>query len=125
MSIYKGVGFSFDSDETGIPPVKIDLDLLGDSITQILMTGKGERVCRPDFGSFLQRIVFENVGSSGLVGRIKDEIVSSIKQWEPRVAVEASDIVVEISGSQVTITVNYKFMDQTGQVIQTIQTITS
>lgn len=54
------------------------------SIRTLLLTARGERVMRPDFGSALGDFLFENIDAT-TVALIKREVVSTIERYEPRV----------------------------------------
>lgn len=70
--------------QTGINQVKSDLLVL-------LLTEPGERVMLPDFGTPLKQFFFEP-NDIDVSERVKDVIATSIKNWEPRVAVTQIDV---------------------------------
>ena len=57
----------------------------------ILETGRGERVMRPDFGAGLEGFLFEpiNTTTSSL---IRQRVEESLITWEPRIRIEALDV---------------------------------
>jgi len=57
-------------------------------------TQPGERLMRPDFGCDLDQFMFENY-SEGLISAIESTIRVSISRYEPRVQIDAIDIVVK------------------------------
>ncbi|HEX8144695.1 MAG TPA: GPW/gp25 family protein [Pyrinomonadaceae bacterium] len=57
-----------------------------ESIHIILMTAKGERVMRPDFGSGLYDFVFASM-SVTVMGSIQAAIKDALVKWEPRAQV--------------------------------------
>lgn len=57
-----------------------------ESIHLILMTAKGERVMRPDFGSGLYDFVFASM-SVTVMGSIQAAVKDALVQWEPRAQV--------------------------------------
>jgi phage baseplate assembly protein W len=70
--------------QTGINQVKSDLLVL-------LLTEPGERVMLPEFGTPLKQFFFEP-NDAEVADRVKDVIATSIKNWEPRVAVTQIDV---------------------------------
>ena len=67
------------------------------SIYIILMTRLNERAMSPNFGSSLQNFVFELPDAAALA-LLRNEIVSSLIEWEPRVV----DVDVDADTSQIT-----------------------
>lgn len=61
-------------------------DVIKSSIFTILSTNKGERVCVPEFGSNLLRLLFE---PNDIVTRnlMRQVVVEDVSRWEPRVTV--------------------------------------
>lgn len=83
-------------------------DNIEESIKVILMTGKGERVMRPDFGSNLNRFVFESIDYGNLV-QIENEVKDALRQWEPRIAdVEAEARQKKGAGNIIEIHISYR-----------------
>jgi len=57
---------------------------IAEAIRIIIWTAKGERVMRPDFGSGIERYVFE--GTDDMTLRlIESEVAEAVRIWEPRV----------------------------------------
>ena len=56
------------------------------SIADILLTAKGSRVMRRDYGSNLYRLIDRPI-SSGLLLQLSCACVMALKQWEPRIIV--------------------------------------
>lgn len=76
-------------------PLKLDAGLgrfrrlteeeeIAQSVRLILSTNRGERPCRPKFGSRLAQYAFEPV-STTLKTQIRLEIISALQAWEPRI----------------------------------------
>jgi len=61
------------------------------SIRALLLTGQGQRIMRPDFGSRLGAYLFENIDAT-TVSLIKSEIIDTVGLYEPRV--EITDVIV-------------------------------
>jgi Bacteriophage baseplate protein W len=89
---YTGFAFPFQKNETGLPAVSTDEVLIKQSILQILLTGVGERIMRPTFGSNVYRFVFEP-NDTPLEALIQTEIKDALSKWEPRVALQNVTVV--------------------------------
>lgn len=57
---------------------------IAQSVRMILMTRRGERPYRPDFGARLDRFAFENMDTTTR-NLIRQEVVSALQTWEPRI----------------------------------------
>ena len=88
----KGVSFPFSFDPTGGVAVSDEKKRIEGSILQILWTRRGERFMRPDFGSRLPELVFEE-NDQVLKGLIRHDVVEALRKWEKRVVVTGVDFV--------------------------------
>ena len=57
---------------------------IAQSVRMILTTKQGERPCRPEFGTKLDRFAFENMDTT-TCNLIRQEVVASLQKWEPRI----------------------------------------
>ena len=57
------------------------------AILNLLLTQKGERIYDPEYGSDLKSHLFEPL-DFGTAGTIKDEIVRTLKNYEPRISID-------------------------------------
>jgi len=55
-----------------------------EAIQIILMTKRGERVMRPEFGSRLHEYVYEVLNYT-TINSIKNEVIDTLTYWEPRI----------------------------------------
>ncbi|MCC2685775.1 MAG: baseplate protein [Paenibacillaceae bacterium] len=81
----KGWKFPIEVDEaTGrIKQSEYEEDI-AEAIRIIIWTAKGERIMRPDFGSGIERYLFE--GTDDMTLRLlESEIEEAVRIWEPRV----------------------------------------
>jgi phage baseplate assembly protein W len=89
---FKDISMTFQSN-----PLNSDLIALKNesaisrSIRNIVFTLPGEKFFNPNFGSRVSRILFENVDEI-TASNIRDEIASSIVNYEPRV--DLNDVIV-------------------------------
>ena len=64
-----------------------NLKSLKDCIIQLIMTGRGARVMRPDYGTDLRASVFEPM-TEDMIDSLKQQILQTISKYEPRVIVK-------------------------------------
>jgi len=99
---FKGIAFPFRKGATSSPEKTEDAELIKQSIIQILLTERGERVFRPDFGSGLLSRVFDN-NDAMFESLIQAEVFSAIGKWEPRAIVQGVEVKREDSTAIVTV----------------------
>ena len=121
---FRGVAFPFKKDSVALPAPVTDDELVKQSLLQILLTARGERVMRPEFGCDLYSFVFEN-NDELLAQLLRAEISAAITRFEPRAALE--DVAFEREGSNLIVYVQYRVVStrtlNTVQVaIPTVQT---
>ncbi len=63
-----------------------------EAIRLIVMTGKGERVMRPDFGCGLREYLFQGLDYE-TVTQMRAEIEEALTVWEPRITEIEADVV--------------------------------
>ena len=71
----------FLAKQTGINQIKADL-------LSLLLTNPGERVMLPEFGTPLDRLIYEQ-NDSILASQAKSVIADSIRTWEPRIVIQS------------------------------------
>jgi Bacteriophage baseplate protein W len=75
-------------------------------VRQVLLTAKGQRVNRPDFGAGLRSLLFEPV-SEATKTMLRATVLEALRQWlDPVLTVEAVD--VEVVETTVEVTVAYR-----------------
>ena len=83
----RGIRFPLQfSERTDGQEESTDLDRIRESIIQILETRPGERLMRPEFGSRVKDLVFEQ-NDAVLKGLLRFHISDAIKRWEKRIVV--------------------------------------
>ena len=81
----KGWKFPIEVDEaTGRIKMSEHEEDIAEAIRIIIWTAKGERIMRPDFGSGMERYIFESTDDMTL-RLIESEIEEAVRIWEPRV----------------------------------------
>ena len=105
MARIKGISVPFKFTKRGYPESCVDEKCLHDSVFTILSTIPGERVMRPDFGSFLRIVLFESI-SQATGFRARAEVFRAIAVWEPRVSVQ--DVLFELDDTTITVHVTWR-----------------
>ena len=107
MTAPKGIDVPFRFDDVNGSPASVEgVATLDRSIRTILLTTPGERVYRPEFGSWLRTLVFANM-STGTAFQAKAEVERALRQFEPRI--EVIDVLFELVGdNRVELTINWR-----------------
>ncbi len=101
----RGLNVPFRFTQRGYPEACVNEKCLHDSIFSILSTIPGERVMRPEFGSYLRLLVFDNL--TRITGyRARAEVYRAIAAWEPRVVVD--DVLFELEDTTITVHVVWR-----------------
>ena len=79
------------------------------SIRNIVFTSPGEKIFNPEFGSEISKVLFENIDEISAIS-IKDEIETSIRNYEPRVNLEEVDIEPDYDNNQFDVRINYRIV---------------
>jgi phage baseplate assembly protein W len=81
-------------------------DLVRQSVLLILATEPGERVMRPDFGCGLSAYLMEPNSPATRAGIARD-VAAALRRWEPRIEVDAVDVVPTDDAATVLVSVAY------------------
>ena len=86
-----------------------DKSAIAQSITNLLMTKKGERPFQPTLGAGLQDMLFEPL-DYGSAAMIKQEIAKCINKYEPRVRVQKIYCEVDFDNNGYNVEMQYKIV---------------
>lgn len=95
MTVYQDLDLNF-----GIHPIKKDLVTLQDanaiirSVYNLLLTNHYERPFRPELGSNIRKMLFENITPS-TAQTIHRFIEETIRNFEPRVTIQRLDVIAK------------------------------
>ena len=67
-----------------------------EAIRTILLTNRGERMMRPDFGASLVDFLFEPISSSTME-LLRTRVTEALIDWEPRIDIESVTVTVDDS----------------------------
>lgn len=72
------------------------------SLLHLLLTEPGERVGRPTYGVGLRRYLFE-LNNVATRSKMREQIVSAIRAWEPRVSLASVDVIPDSENPNVVL----------------------
>ena len=99
-----------------------NLRSLRDCVVQLIMTSRGARVMRPDFGTDLRASVFDPLDVE-MIDTLREQILQTISRYEPRVIVKR--IALTPDHEQQTLRVEpTKIILVTSKVCRTYQALT-
>ena len=108
---FKGIGLPNNSYP--YPKIKLEEDLIFDSVITILLTKKGQRLFAPTFGSDLWKVLFQPADNATAT-MAEQYIWDALRLWEPRIQV----LDVRVGVKEHTLTVYIKYMIITvGEVV--------
>ena len=99
------LGLSFPMMLNGIGGVLTQSENLGalrDGIIQLIMTSRGARVMRPDYGTDLRKSVFEPMDTTTLQ-TLRGQITQTIATYEPRAVVQQLNLIPDEDRNSLTI----------------------
>jgi len=105
MTRIRGISVPFKFTKRGYPESCVDEKCLHDSVFTILSTMPGERVMRPDFGSYLRVILFDSI-TKATGFRARAEVFRAIAVWEDRVSVQ--DVLFELDDTTIIVHVTWR-----------------
>ena len=105
---FKDVSMSFEKNPLNDDLVSLsDTSAIARSIRNIVFTSPGEKFFNPDFGSRVSESLFENVDNVSALA-IKDEIKSSIINFEPRVNLLDTIVASNPDDNEMNVTIEYE-----------------
>ena len=107
---YKDISMSFETNPLNDDLVSLTAtSAIARSIRNIVFTSPGEKFFNPDFGSRVSESLFENVDNVSALA-IKDEIKSSIINFEPRVNLLDTIVVPNPDDNEMAVTIEYEIV---------------
>ena len=84
----QGMAFPMREDGTGgFLSSNENLGSLRDGVRQLILTSRGARVMRPDYGTDIRKSVFNPLDNT-MINTLREQIVSTIATYEKRVIVK-------------------------------------
>ena len=105
---FKDVSMSFEKNPLNDDLISLsNTSAIARSIRNIVFTSPGEKFFNPDFGSRISESLFENVDNVSALA-IKDEIKSSIINFEPRVNLSFVNVKPNPDDNEMNVTIEYE-----------------
>ena len=79
------------------------------SVRNLVLTKQGERFFNPILGSQVSRLLFENIDLL-TASAIKDEITTTLENFEPRVRLTDIDVVPDYDNGEFNVTLRYNIV---------------
>jgi phage baseplate assembly protein W len=118
----KAISLPFSFDTEGRVSNTTDLSkIIQDRVVLAIMTITGERVMRPNFGTYVRRAVFENIGEA--VTLVEQEISTGFSNQFPYLHLINVTSAVDVD-NYLNITVNYKYGSSANVETVTVKTAT-
>ena len=99
------LGLSFPMRFEGIGGILTQNENLGslrDGVIQLIMTSRGARVMRPDYGTDIRKSIFEPMDTATLQ-TLRGQITQTIATYEPRVIVHQLNLIPDEDRNSLTI----------------------
>jgi phage baseplate assembly protein W len=110
----KSVSSAYNSDSSsgiGVFTLSVSIeDQASSNVKNLLLTAKGERVFQPDFGTNIQRSLFENMTQEFEI-ELEDSLTADIKRWLPYIQIVELDVQREIDAHAVLIRLIFRVSD--------------
>lgn len=119
--IYSDLDNKFRLSRVGDLRINYDEEAVVTAVENILLTKVGERVMRPDFGSYLEKYLFEPL-SEEVAYKIGLEVLRALKQ-DDRYDVENVDVAVDERRGAYVLTINLKLRGF-GERLQIVRILT-
>ena len=83
-----------------------DRTAISQSIVNLLLTNKGERMFQPEIGSGIYETLFEPLDYA-TAGRIRSEVIDVIGKYEPRIDIQSLVIIPDYDNNGYSIELSY------------------
>lgn len=101
---------------------RINESSVKESIKNIVLTNKGERLFQPDFGCNINASLFENIDANTVI-ILKDNIQKAISTYEPRCTVRSVEIIADQDTNNIQATVLFSVINTSNTSSLTIDLV--
>lgn len=106
MAAYTYSDINLQAGEKSTNELVTDENSIKQSIMTILSTSYGSRFFRPDFGSSIERLLFEPMDDETKFA-LQLTMKKSIKAWEPRIKITKSTVTADMVNQSYHVTISY------------------
>ena len=114
-----GVGFLLNAFTKDAAVVKNE-NAIKQSIKNLVLTQKGEKLFQPEIGSGVYELLFEPMDPF-TADSIRDEIINTLGQYEPRITILEVDVEPNEDTNTFDVTVEYRIVGQ--PIVETVNFI--
>jgi phage baseplate assembly protein W len=82
-------------------------DQIKSNIINLFLTKKGERIENPEFGTDINKLLFENINSD-ILSNLKEELYNSVSRFIPNITILDINITPEVDTNTIYIETQYK-----------------
>lgn len=82
-------------------------DQIKSNIINLFLTKKGERIENPEFGTNINKLLFENINND-ILSNLKQELYNSVNRFIPNITILNINITPEIDTNTIYIETQYK-----------------
>lgn len=111
--IGNGIQFPFTSTDSKGVKMNDLIERINQSLFILFETPRGSRLMLPEYGSNINRHKFEP-NDSILYDRLREEMLSDIRRWEPRIVVSSIDFYADsttVDNNTLYIQINYTIIN--------------
>lgn len=98
---------------------KVDENSVKESIRNLVLTNRGERLFQPDVGCDIRQLLFENVTADTIVVA-KELIRTTIENYEPRCSILGIDILASLDSNDIGIIITFNVINREEPVVLTL-----
>lgn len=112
----KRILFSDFDKDLSLHPVNSDIirktneEAIKDSIRNLILTNRGERLFQPQIGCDITQSLFENINSV-TVDRIKEATIQTIQTFEPRCNLIGVDVFANYDSDQIRVVIVFNVIN--------------
>ena len=89
------------------------------NLKNLILTQKGERLYQPEFGTDIQRSLFEN-NTKELIVELQESLNEDIKFWLPYIIIEELRVFQNIDQHQIVLTLSFKVSERGANQLITV-----
>ena len=90
--------------------LKTDVDAVKQSVRNLILTDKGERLMQPNVGCKVRSLLFENISAQTIL-LVKTTITDTITQYEPRPIVENVKVSADPDNNNLNVSVLFSLIN--------------
>jgi phage baseplate assembly protein W len=98
---------------------KIDENSVKESVRNLILTNRGERLFQPDVGCDIRQLLFENISTDTII-IAKELIRTTIENYEPRCSILGIDILASLDSNDVGIIITFNIINREEPVVLTL-----